>query len=139
MLVVVGIMPAMLRTVRSAEALGAALFLLLSACDGAQEDTPSGAECPEKSSLSWDNFGKGFMESYCTRCHSSPLTGAARNGAPNDHNFESLALVQEQLEHIDTQAAAGPSVVNAEMPLGDPTPTEAERRQLGEWVACGAP
>lgn len=128
----------MLRTCRSPRALGIAL-LLLGACDGAGEDTPSGAECPQNSSLTWDNFGKNFMESYCTRCHSTPLTGSARNGAPNDHNFESLALVQEQLEHIDTQAAAGPSVVNAEMPIGEPTPTEAERRQLGEWVACGAP
>ncbi len=124
---------------RSLGTLGAALsLLLLGACEG-DHGTPSGAECPEDSSVNWENFGKNFMESYCTRCHSGALAGSARNGAPADHNFESLELVQEQLEHIDTQAAAGPSVVNVEMPIGEPTPTDAERRQLGEWVACGAP
>ncbi len=117
----------------------AACTLLLGACGGAEEGTPSGAECPEESSRTYDSFGKNFLETYCTRCHSTALTGSARNGAPNDHNFDSLALVQEQLDHIDSEAAAGPDAVNAEMPIGSPTPTEEERRQLGEWIACGAP
>jgi hypothetical protein len=47
--------------------------------------------------------------------------------------------VRMQLEHIDFEAAAGPDSVNTEMPIGSPTPTEAERKQLGEWLACGAP
>jgi len=132
---------AMFRTCLSPRTLAATLcFLLLGACAGdSGEGTPSGAECPEESSLTWETFGENFMASYCTRCHSGSLSGSARNGAPNDHNFETLQLVQDQLEHIDTQAAAGPSAVNEEMPLGAPMPTEAERRQLGEWIACGAP
>jgi len=130
----------MIRILRTLGAVAAASFVLsLGACEDDHDGTPSGAECPEDSSLTWDSFGKNFMESYCTRCHSSSLSGSTRNGAPNDHNFETLALVQEQLDHIDTAAAAGPSVTNAEMPIGTPAPTEAERRQLGEWIACGAP
>lgn len=111
------------------------------ACEQDHEDEgpPTGALCPDDSTLTWDSFGKGFMESYCTRCHSTALSGAERKGAPSDHNFESAALVRMQIEHIDGQAAAGPDAVNTEMPIGAPTPTEDERRKLGEWLACGAP
>lgn len=117
------------------------LFLLVAAPSGCEEDegTPSGATCPEGSTLTWDNFGKGFMDSYCTRCHSTTLTGAARQGAPNDHNFDSVELLREELDHTDEQAAAGPTSVNTLMPIGAPTPSQAEREQLGEWLACGAP
>ena len=45
-------------------------------------------------------FGENFMASYCTRCHSGSLSGSARNGAPNDHNFETLKLVQDQVEML---------------------------------------
>lgn len=117
------------------------LCLSLTACDHEHEHEgpPSGAECAEGSTLTWDNFGKGFMETYCTRCHATSVTGAARQGAPSDHNFETAALVRMQIEHIDGQTAAGPDSVNTEMPIGSPTPTEDERRKLGEWLACGAP
>lgn len=67
------------------------------------------------------------------------MTGSARQGAPSDHNFESAQLVRTQIEHIDGEAAAGPDSVNTSMPIGSPTPAEAERKQLGEWLACGAP
>lgn len=113
---------------------------LASACeDDHEEGSPTGADCPQDSTLTWDTFGKQFMESYCTRCHSTTITGSARQGAPSDHNFEAVALVREQIEHIDWTAAAGPDAVNTEMPVGAPTPTQDERRQLGEWLACGAP
>lgn len=120
-----------------------ALCMLLAplvGCDGGTGDeTPSGATCPEDSTLTWDNFGKGFMDTYCVRCHSAKLTGAQRQGAPNDHNFDSVELIRAEIDHTDEQAAAGPDAVNTLMPIGDPTPSEAERRQLGEWLACGAP
>jgi len=111
------------------------------ACEHGHEDAgpPTGALCPEDSTLNWLNFGKGFMETYCTRCHASALTGAERKGAPSDHNFDGPAEVFLQIEHIDQVAAAGPDAINTEMPIGAPTPTEDERRKLGEWLACGAP
>lgn len=117
------------------------LPLLLGACDGGEEEegTPSGAVCPEGSTLTWDSFADQFFQSYCRRCHSTELTGSARNGAPSDHNFDSAELVREELDHTDEQAAAGPDAVNTLMPIGAPTPTEEERKKLGEWLACGAP
>lgn len=59
-----------------------------------------------------------------------------RQGAPADHNFDTFAGVFVMADHIDEHAAAGPNSVNTAMPPSDPTPSEAERRQLGEWLAC---
>ena len=99
--------------------------------------TPSGAVCPSGSTLTWDNFGEEFMTTYCTRCHSRELKGAAHMGAPADHDFDWHEGVLFVKEHVDQYAAAGPSSVNTVMPFNGDKPTLAERRQLGEWLACG--
>src|SRR6187549_3900382 len=93
----------------------------LSSCgsdnEAAESGGPSGAVCPTDSTLTYDNFGQAFVEDYCTRCHSSALTGAARNGAPSDHNFDTLDLIKDtEVEHLDEQAAGGPDRVNRIMP-----------------------
>ena len=99
--------------------------------------TPSGATC-DGSSLTYENFGQEFMTSYCNGCHSSSLkTEEERQCAPSDHNFDSLDEVLLNADHIDGHAAAGPSVVNTEMPpSGSKQPTDDERRELGTWIAC---
>lgn len=126
-----------------AVSVGVALITLASCgsdSDGAESGGASGAICPTDSSLTYDSFARDFMEDYCTRCHSSALVGAARNGAPSDHNFDTLANIHDTaLEHIDEEAAAGPDHVNTSMPPSGPRPTEAERQKLGEWLACDAP
>ena len=125
-----------------------ALALLGVACsDGAGDDGDgprfenlSGATCPSDSSLTYDTFGRAFMERYCTSCHSASLTGAARQGAPSDHNFDTLEACHEAgADHIDQTSAAGPDRLNDSMPPIYPLPTNDERRQLGEWLACGMP
>ena len=100
---------------------------------------PTGSVCPASSTLTYASFGQSFFGSYCQRCHASTVTGAARNGAPADHVFDQVEDIRLLAEHIDELAAAGPTVVNTEMPPDAPTPSEAERRQLGEWLACGTP
>jgi hypothetical protein len=95
--------------------------------------------CPSTQTLSYENFGKGFMTSYCLRCHSESVTGAARGGAPSDHNFDELLVIRGLAAHIDQYAGAGPAGVNTVMPPSDPRPTEDDRRKLGEWLACTAP
>ena len=100
----------------------------------------TGSTCPSGSALDYESFGRAFMQTYCTRCHSSSLADNQRQGAPSDHDFDSLENIKATpAEHIDEEAAAGPNGVNTAMPPGDPRPTEAERRQLGEWLACGTP
>jgi uncharacterized membrane protein len=107
--------------------------------DDDHEGQPTGAECPPASSLTYDDFGREFMTEYCVRCHASTLSGAARNGAPSDHDFDTVEGVRLFADHIDEVAAAGPDATNTEMPPSGPAPSQAEREQLGEWLACGAP
>jgi uncharacterized membrane protein len=99
------------------------------------EGTPSGAAC-NGSTLTYENFGQMFMEAYCTRCHSSELTGEARNCAPSDHNFDTLDEIVLYRDHIDEAAAAGPDSVNEAMPPSGAKPTSEERQNLGIWLAC---
>jgi hypothetical protein len=98
---------------------------------------PTEAVCPEGSTLTWETFGQEFMATYCTECHASTLEGAERQGAPLYHDFDTLEGVLPVLDHVDWKAAAGPGATNELMPpAGNPTPTLAERQQLGEWLAC---
>jgi uncharacterized membrane protein len=99
----------------------------------------SGATCPDAGSdVTYANFAKDFFSKYCLRCHSSKVTGTARMMAPPDHNFDTLAAIELLTKHIDQKAAAG-KVTNEAMPPSDPKPTLAERKKLGEWLACGLP
>ena len=104
-----------------------------------EEGQASGATCPTTETLTFANFGMAFFEQYCQRCHASTVTGAARNGAPDDHPFDTLTDIVVMKAHIDKKAAAGPTVVNKAMPPSGAAPSDAERRKLGEWLACGAP
>lgn len=125
-----------------------ALVLLLAACDA---PTPTGTVCPDPDpgTLTWDSFGKPFMDKYCTWCHDSSLPKSKRNGAPLYHDFNTLLGVLKTPDHIDEQAGAGPDATNEYMPPGRcPStiggsidsdcmkPTLAERKQLAEWIAC---
>jgi uncharacterized membrane protein len=123
----------------------AAAAALLTACSqgngsAGSSGQASGTACPQGSDLTYETFARSFMQSYCTRCHSSALSNSQRRGAPSDHNFDTLeGLRATEPEHIDEQAAAGPDGVNTAMPPTAPKPTDAERRDLGEWLACGMP
>ncbi len=98
--------------------------------------TPTGATC-NGSTLTYDNFGRQFMESYCTGCHSSDKKGEeARHCAPDDHNFDTLDLVVLNRDHIDETAAVGPNATNDAMPPSGARPTDEERRNLAIWLAC---
>jgi uncharacterized membrane protein len=99
------------------------------------EGVATQSTCPD-SAPTYDSFGRDFMQSYCTGCHSSARRGADRNDAPVGHDFDTLEGVLAVAEHIDEYAAAGPAGVNTAMPLSSPSPSDEERRRLGEWLAC---
>jgi uncharacterized membrane protein len=103
---------------------------------GAAVGTPTGSTCPSGSTVTYDGFVKGFMEMHCTRCHSSTLSGSARNGAPLAHDFDSEKGILAVGDHVDERAAAGPDATNELMPPSDPRPSAGDRRKLGEWLAC---
>ncbi len=101
---------------------------------------PTETACPPQGTmLTYTGFAKPFMESYCTRCHSSELVGKDRHGAPSFHDFDSLFGIKAVADHIDETTAAGPAATNTGMPNEGKQPTLEERKQLGEWIACGMP
>lgn len=110
--------------------------LLLVGCSSDPTPTPTMAQCPTTNAPTWDSFAKGFFATYCTRCHASTLTGAARMGAPLYHDFDSQQTADEVLVHIDEQAGSGPAATNEIMPPDGTAPTKAERETLAQWVAC---
>lgn len=100
----------------------------------------SGAVCPEGGgTLTYENFGKQFFSDYCLSCHSSSVKGAARMGAPEDHNFDKLSEIDLLIDHVDQKAAKGPASTNLSMPPSGKRPSDEERAKLGEWLACGVP
>ncbi len=99
----------------------------------------TGTTCPPMSTLTYASFGQPFMESYCTRCHSSTLTGDARMGATLYHDFDSRLGVLQVADHVDQAAGSGPDATNDAMPPDGATPSLAEREMLAAWIACGAP
>ena len=108
-------------------------------CGSEEEGKPTASVCPATQTLTYENFGQSFFDTYCQTCHASTVTGADRKDAPTDHTFDTVQMIRQMRAHIDRNAAAGPAAVNTKMPPEDPKPTEAQRRQLGEWLACGAP
>jgi len=119
-----------------------AASLCLAACEGEHEHVHEGsaslATCPADNTLTYDTFGKAFMTSYCVRCHSSTLKGSAGEGAAEGHDYDTLNGILPWFDHIDEHAAAGPTIINTEMPPSGPLPTDDERRKLGQWLACEA-
>jgi len=106
---------------------------------GRAEAAPSGARCADGSALTYESFGRGFFDGYCQRCHASTVVGAERLGAPSSITYDDVESIRSRAGEIDRTAAAGPASVNTIMPSGELRPTDEERRQLGEWLACGAP
>ena len=99
----------------------------------------TGATCPPTSTLTYTTFGQPFMANYCTRCHSSTVTGDDRMGATEFHDFDTQIGIRVVMDHIDQAAGAGPNATNDQMPPDGATPSLAEREMLAEWIACGAP
>jgi mono/diheme cytochrome c family protein len=114
----------------------AAALLMLAGCGGGK---PTEATCPTGSTLTYQNFGQSFMSTYCLRCHNSALSGSARHDAPSDVNFNEPAGIQKEIKDIDTEAGAGATVTNQDMPPDGEKPSVDDRKKLAEWLACGAP
>ena len=107
--------------------------------DAGQTMSSTGSTCPDQQTLTYTSFARGFFETYCTRCHSATPAGGSRQGAPPGYNWDEIETVRAHASEIDRVAAGGPSAINTFMPPSEPRPSDDERRQLGEWLACGAP
>jgi hypothetical protein len=75
--------------------------------------------------LSYENFGKQFMTTYCISCHSG--TAAKRMV-----QLDTLAGVVKNKTAVKRLA-----VTNTTMPEGTLKPAAADRQKLGQWLDCG--
>lgn len=82
----------------------------------------------------WATFAQGFFASWCTRCHSSTLSGNARNGAPDGYNWDDMSAVIAHAGMI--RAAVG---VGNFMPPSPPTPPCEMRQRIVRWIDAGKP
>jgi uncharacterized membrane protein len=116
----------------------AALGLALG-CATEEAGHPTGALCPPESDVSYEGFVAPLMQEYCLECHSSSVVSRERNGAPSDHNFDTIYDLVSNAEHIDELAGVGPDSENLNMPPdGYLAPSLNERAKLSEWLACKA-
>lgn len=130
----------MTRTPSSSRLIATALLLgaasLTSGCSG---EKPTESVCPPAQTLTYANFGMKFFTDYCTGCHAANMSGQEREGAPAEINLDTLEGIRMWSADVDRNAAAGPAATNTSMPPKSPSPSDEERRRLGEWLACGAP
>jgi len=123
--------------------LAAGIAVLPLACEDDHDHATGGVStesvCPTQQTLTYASFGQPFFTTYCQRCHASTVTDLARMGAPVNTTFDTVEDIRFHSHHIDELAAAGPAGTNTEMPPDGAMPNAAERLQLGEWLACGAP
>ena len=117
-----------------AGALAAGWITLSTACGALGSTTQlDDVACPPDSTLTYDSFGRDFVDSNCEPCHAAGAVN--RHGAPEDYTFDNLGEVQRHRERIFANAAAD----NSAMPPGPDHLPQEQRDQLAEWLACGAP
>jgi hypothetical protein len=69
----------------------------------------------------------------CVQCHSSTLSGLARNGAPSDVNvdvYESAVMNADLIVREISKGAMPPSGYSI---------SEAQKLQVYQWALCGTP
>src|ERR1700709_1335738 len=105
--------------------------ILVSVAGACSSKKGSGATCPPNSTLTYASFGQSFFRTNCLRCHS-------KSTKDQDPNFDTVDQIRANKSDINEAAASGPTATNTDMPE-DGDLALADRQQLGEWLACGAP
>ncbi|MEO8877123.1 MAG: hypothetical protein ABI461_16135 [Polyangiaceae bacterium] len=110
------------------------LFSSVTACQG--QENLEDHSCPTSqatSPVTYDNFGKDFFGTWCQSCHAADVTD--RNGAPDDIFFDTRDDIWRLRGQVFSQTADS----NTSMPIGPHGPSNADRKKLADWLACGAP
>lgn len=123
-----------LSTLRSLAAVAATCSLISNVACGGAGETIDQHPCPQGgTTLTYDNFGKAFLDGWCQSCHGSNSDN--RNGAPGSYTFDTRDQAFKWRARIFARAADD----NSSMPLGPHGPSSEDRKKLGDWLACGAP
>ena len=91
-------------------------------------------KCPKGTFLTYENFGAGFLSTYCLSCHSANVPEKKRSGAPLVANFDT-ALDASRYRALMLSKTQGN---NPSMPPGQ-TLKAREKAAFAEWLNCGSP
>jgi hypothetical protein len=76
--------------------------------------------------------GRMIVSARCLTCHNSTLSGAARQDAPEELDFDDLSIVREWAGEMYGEAKEGVMPPGARLP-------DSDVERLRVWLACGAP
>ena len=94
----------------------------LAGCGSDLGECPSGSETQQAA-------GKALVEAQCVRCHSSKLTGSARQDAPADLNFDVEATVKDDADDMYSETESGSMPPDAKL-------TSDEIESIRIYLAC---
>jgi uncharacterized membrane protein len=109
--------------------LGTLLSLVAVGC-ASEGDLPE-VDC---ATVQVDSYAQVTGFAKCTGCHSTQVSGAARNSAPAGWNFDTYAGASHDPTQIVHEVYEG-----AMPPSGYPPLTAVEKDQIYAWGLCGAP
>jgi cytochrome c5 len=80
----------------------------------------------------YDDFGKDFVDEYCSSCHGGDVMGADRMSAPTAYVFDTLEQIQDKADEMAYELAIGA------MPFGDDSlkPSDEDRAKAVTWLSC---
>lgn len=115
------------------ETLGIALAALVALTPGCGEkiDAVQPTACSAPGSTTYTGQIKAILDTLCTDCHSSALSGSARNGAPPAVNFDTYEAAVKLADQANTR------LQNESMPPGGTKASPAQKEQFACWVASG--
>ena len=118
-----------LRSICLLSLLGATGLLASSGC-GLFPELSSSTCPPGGTDLTFDDFGKPFLDKYCNYCHGADVLD--RQSAPPAYVFEKPEQIEKWADRIYIRSAGA----NDSMPPGPDDPPREERDKLAEWLAC---
>jgi hypothetical protein len=113
------------------QGLAALLAGALLACGEGKDSGEEAGPCDRDPPLTYNNFGRGYLEKHCTGCHSSDMPEGRRGEAPLGVDFDTWELVLQWAERLQARGSG-------ENPTMPPSggPDEGERSLFQEWLDC---
>jgi uncharacterized membrane protein len=115
---------------RSILTLTGVLAVAVSGCEGYDDGKGPQIDC---ATATVPNYADVTMFEVCENCHASSLSGAQRQDAPGDVNFDTYDAAKASAEESLYE------VYNGDMPINGYTVTDEQKQAFYAWAQCGTP
>jgi len=100
----------------------------------AKDAAAASSETAACETLTYESFGKEFVETYCTECHNSTASTTGLGGVVLD----SLPMIVKNKMYLKRDVAPRADGKEPRMPKGgNEQLSDEERTKFGAWVDCG--